>query len=436
MNPARSINAPQAAVNAPQAAAAKPAALVLCHYLYPDDVISATMLTELATGLAERGWEVTASSGNRGCRDESLAYPLESEWQGVRFRRIWRPAWRQASGRGRILNALWILAGWCLLAFDRRIRADVVIVGTDPILSPLIALVWRMVRPHTRMVHWCFDLFPEAAIADGILNPGSRFVRLITRLLESAYRRCSLLVDIGPCMRDLMAGYGSKAETATIPPWALEEPRQPAAVDPEERKALFGDARIGLLYSGNFGKAHDWKGLPELADALEERGGKLAFSVRGNCVSDLKAALAARPVTFAEFASPEQLSRRLGAADIHIVSLRENWTGTVIPSKFFGSLAVGRPVLFIGSPDSGVAHWIRQHQVGWVLTPESLPGILADFEVLAASPRTREELFRRCFTVYQQEFSRERALGEWNQRLRQLVAEPVEAEVAVAAGRA
>ena len=31
----------------------------------------------------------------------------------------------------------------------------------------------------------------------------------------------------------------------------------------------------------------------------------------------------------------------------------------MVPSKFFGALSMGRPVLFCGSPDSDIAYWIN-----------------------------------------------------------------------------
>jgi hypothetical protein len=37
----------------------------------------------------------------------------------------------------------------------------------------------------------------------------------------------------------------------------------------------------------------------------------------------------------------DRLAARLSAADVHNISLREDWTATVIPSKFFGALAIG-----------------------------------------------------------------------------------------------
>ena len=82
------------------------------------------------------------------------------------------------------------------------------------------------------------------------------------------------------------------------------------------------------------------------------------------------------PISFAPFASEDQLQARLSAADVHIVTLHHGWTGTVVPSKFFGALAMGRPVLFIGAADSAIARWIEQFGVGWVLSSASLDSVL------------------------------------------------------------
>ena len=66
----------------------RPVALVLYHYLYPDDVVSSILFTDLCTGLVDRGWRVFGSACNRGCRDERQTYPGRIRWKGVEFLRI------------------------------------------------------------------------------------------------------------------------------------------------------------------------------------------------------------------------------------------------------------------------------------------------------------------------------------------------------------
>src|SRR5262249_5370513 len=266
-----------------------------------------------------------------------------------------------------------------------------------------VTLAWALLRPRLRLAHWCFDLYPEAAVADGLLNDDQIAVRLLKQALRIVYGRFHLIVDIGTCMRRCLKKYLPGAPEETIVPWALVECEQPSETDPEERRRLFGDAILGLLYSGNFGRAHAWEGIPELAQALESSGGRVVFAVRGNAASQLRSAVEASrtPIAFSEFSSAERLRLKLSAADVHIVTLREEWTGTVVPSKFFGALAIGRPVLFLGSPDSAIAQWIRQFDVGWILTPDNICEVAANLSSWARTPGAKARVFEHCHQVYQ-----------------------------------
>jgi len=81
------------------------------------------------------------------------------------------------------------------------------------------------------------------------------------------------------------------------------------------------------------------------------------FGVRGYRLEELKDNISKEDtnISFAGFAPIEKLQDRLSSPDIHLVSLRENWTGTLVPSKFFGSIAIGRPILYAGNENSSVA---------------------------------------------------------------------------------
>lgn len=399
--------------------AGRSSVLVLYHYLYPDDVVSAIHFTDLCTGLAAKGWKVAGSACNRSCRDEHCTYPKSSKWNDVEFERIWRPHWNQASTVGRLANTFWMISAWSLLAVRTRTAPDVLIVGTDPVLSPLVSLVWKIFRPRTRLVHWCFDLYPEAAVAAGVLKKGSLVLRLCENIIGAAYRKFNLIVDIGSCMRERLRYYQSNGATETIPPWALVEPSRPASIAEAERQELFGRADLCLLYSGNFGLAHTWNGILEIARELENTNGRVVFSVRGNAVEKLRRAVneSQTPIRFVEFASTQVLDRRLSAADVHIVSLREEWTGTVVPSKFFGALAIGRPVLFVGRQDSAIAKWILQLNVGWVLNAGNVEAVAAELSEWSRSPEAKLRLFQHCHDVYEREFSRLKALDRWDEAL-------------------
>ena len=409
----------------------RPKATVLYHYFYPDDVVSARHYDDLCKGLVARGWEVEAMPCMRGCRDERQVYPQRDTWCGVEIRRVWRPRFRQASNLGRLLNACWMILAWSLLLVTRSQRRlpDVLVVGTDPILSVLVGWVVKRFRPAVRIVHWCFDLYPEAPIAEGMLKESSIGGYIVKRLVRAAYRSCDLLVDIGGCMRRVLARYNSPARQVTLVPWALSEPDRMIDPDVETRRELFGDAALGLLYSGNFGRAHSYEELLELARSLRGEPIHFCFAVRGNQAAELRAAVRADDVnvSFAGFAPESVLAKRLAAADIHMASLRPSWTGVVVPSKFFGSLAAGRPILFAGSRDAAIAQWIFQYGVGWVLDRDTLPKIAQELRWLARAKERLRALQRRCYDAYHAQFSLCRTMDCWDRELRALLTLPARA---------
>ena len=405
----------------------KPTVLILYHYFHPDDVVSAQHYSGLAEDLCARGWRVIVMPCNRGCRRETDQFTSCENWRGIDIRRVWRPRFRQASTIGRLLNAMWMIAAWSLAALRKRSLPgiDVLIVGTDPIFGVVVARAWKMFRRTTKIVHWCFDLYPEAAIAGDLLRTDGKFVKTLCAILRKAYNACDVIVDIGECMRKRLDKYNPRAARETMTPWALEEIDRPVQTDQAERQALFGNAKLAILYSGTFGRGHSYELFLQLARRLRDRDICFVFSVRGNRAEMLREAVTEEDtnIRFAPFAEQGRLLARLGSADIHLTSLRDEFTGTMVPSKFFGSLAVGRPVIFQGSPESAIAEWISEHGVGWLLEEDSLDTIAAELSSLANSSEGIDALRNRCHEVYQGFFSRTHVMDNFDRCLRRLMNE-------------
>lgn len=332
---------------------------------------------------------------------------------GVRTLRLRRPAWSQGQPVERLLNSAWLIAGWLpdVLAHG---PFDTIVIGTDPAFAPLLALPLKRLS-RARLVHWAFDLFPEAIAADSPRLAGSLAYRLAEGAMGNAYRAFDTIVDIGPCMRERIARYAPAADFRTIVPWPLVDPDAGTAVDPATRAELFGDAHLGILYSGTLGKAHEFESLLALARASRERFGRrvaFCFAGRGARFEDLQSALTTNDtnVRIAPFCDEAELERRLQAADVHVVSLREGWEGIVVPSKYFASLAMRKPVLVSGSPTSSPAVWTKRHDCGLVL--EGQNGI-AWIESLLADRSELNRLGANARSAYEQHFSKEASLDAW-----------------------
>ena len=401
-----------------------PRLTLLYHFFHPDDVVSARIFSDLAAELAARGWHVTARPANRRCHDRGTRLPRREIWRGVNIRRVWRPDFKQASAAGRLVNAFWMLSAWKWAALVwRRRKREAVLVGSDPTLAVLTALPWKIFRRRTRVAHWCFDLYPDIAVADGMLAPRSVIARSLTRLTALAYRRCDFIADLGSCMAARLKAIEPTCAPRTITPWALVEPETPPAPDAVVRRSLFGDARLALLYSGSFGRAHSHEEFLALARLLRGDDVDFCFAGRGNRYDDLRSAVTPDDVNvqFADFTPEAELQTRLAAADLHLVSLRPECTGTVVPSKFFAALAMGRGVVFAGSPESAIAGWIREHRVGWVLTPDTLDEVARELRRLASAPCELESMSQRCHAVYHAHFSKQRMVECWDAELRAMV---------------
>jgi glycosyltransferase involved in cell wall biosynthesis len=279
--------------------------------------------------------------------------------------------------------------------------------------------VWKFFHPETKIAHWCFDLHPEAAYADGVISRDSVLSQILTVALKRSYLACDLVADIGECMRRMLLQYDPGISSVTLVPWALSEPDLPLPIPQEERNAVFGEARLALMYSGSFGRAHDYEDMLDLMRHLRGVSVKLALSVKGNREGPLRAAIGPEDanINFIPFAPANLLEQRLAIADIHIISLRKAWTGTVVPSKFFGALAAGRPVLFCGSRDSSLAEWIERFDLGWVMEPGNAAAVAERLRFLLRDDSCLQSMRERCFQVYRQHFSRSRTINEWDRRL-------------------
>jgi glycosyltransferase involved in cell wall biosynthesis len=246
-------------------------------------------------------------------------------------------------------------------------------------------------------------------------------------MMAWAYRSCDAIVNLGPRMHERLAQYASEPLCETVVPWALAEGAgRVQRPDPAVRARLFGDAQLALLYSGTLGRAHDFEVFVHLARRARERHGgrfRFAFAARGQRFDDLRRAMRADDtnIALADFGDEADLTQRLEAADIHLLSLRREWSGIVVPSKFFGSLAVGRPVLYAGPEDSDIAQCIDSLRVGWRVDPTSVDATLDALEAVAAFPEKLDAIQARAHAAYAAHFRREAAIDRWDALLRRLV---------------
>jgi colanic acid biosynthesis glycosyl transferase WcaI len=163
--------------------------------------------------------------------------------------------------------------------------------------------------------------------------------------------------------------------------WADGDAVRPAALWPDPLP-------LRVLYSGNLGMAHDVDTMQSVMSSFREDN-RLEFIYAGSGPrrKELELACAGFPfVTFLPWAERTSLGDSLGSAHIGLVTQRAETIGTVVPSKIYGLLAAGRPLLYIGPAASTAAMVIRRHNCGWHFECGDEAGVRALLERLLREP--------------------------------------------------
>lgn len=366
--------------------------------------------------MSERGWDVTAMPSIRSCQNDTAALPKVETWYRVFIHRVYRPDFRQTSNFGRILSSLFMLMGWSWRALRyTRSSPEVVIIGADPKLAVLVAIPWRLFRPGSRIVHWCHLAHREEPLPTGLQPLRSLARNIIRGLLQYAYRRCDVIADLGSCNPVVLPNFGSSSQHVTITPWSSVDPNEVVHTDHETRKKMFGDAKLGLLYSDEFGRPHQIDEFAELARLLRDDSVHFCFVDRKNNLADLENGF--RPtdtnISLVGLNSQNTPEKHLQTCDFYLVSLRSEWNSSAAPDNFFDALACGRGVIFSGDEEATIARWINEYKLGWVVTNRNLASIANELRRLAVQPSELASMRSRCLAVYREVFSKEKQIDKF-----------------------
>lgn len=340
-----------------------PSILFINRVYPPSRGATGDMLRGIAEGLATRGWEVTVLA------TAELGEPKMSTRRGVRILR----AGGALSRRNVLLRAasyIFMIPRLMMRALLLR-RTDFVVTMTDPPMLAVAGLALKFFK-RNRVVHWAQDLYPEVAGELGILPRGNAATRLLRALSTAALQDCDAVVAIGRCMASRIAARGiSYARVAIIPNWA--PPVHPLdRTDNPFRRAQCLKGEFVVVYSGNMGLAHDFDTVLETAESLRSQQVVFLFIGEGPRRLEVEAAARLRGIDnirFLPLQPEEKLSESLSAADAHLVTMRPNLCGLVVPSKVYGVLAAGRPCLFVGPAGSEAAQLLHDTDSGVVIEP-------------------------------------------------------------------
>jgi glycosyltransferase involved in cell wall biosynthesis len=251
-------------------------------------------------------------------------------------------------------------------------------------------------------------------------------VRLLDILTRFYLRRADRIVAIGSRMKERLEAKGAPAaRVSVIPNWVDTKVITPQPRDNDWAREHDLIGRFVVMHSGNVGHAQDLdtlihatthvRDLDHLAVVLVGTGARHADHVA------LAKRLEADKVSFLGYQPREVLPQSLSSADIHFVGLARGLAGYVVPSRLYGILAAGRPVIAAADDESETAQVVRDVGCGIVIQP-GRPDLLAGaIRELASGKHDLEEMGRRGRAYVEAEADREIAVGRYRRLLAELV---------------
>jgi glycosyltransferase involved in cell wall biosynthesis len=411
-----------AAASGPPAEAAPARVRIIHNFFHPDVSSVSQVITEIARELAATGYAVSViASKNRytGGRDPRLV--SRERIENVEVRRVWGPSLGKGSLFGRLLDQASFIVGATLSALSAP-KADTVVLLTNPPLFAALGLLLKRLR-RERFIYVVMDLYPDIAIESGLLRAESFPVRCLRWLTRRTIRGADCVVVLGSCMEARVLAYGASPDrVAVIRNWADDHGIRP--VPPEEnsfRVEQGWDGKFVVMYSGNLGVAHRFDDILEVA-RRRRNDPQFVFAFVGDGmrrkeIEAYREEHGLENICLLPYQSVDRLALSLGAGDVHFVSLREGFEGTVVPSKTYGIMAAARPILYQGGRSGEIARMILDHGLGEVVPEGDADALERVIAALRDEPERTKRLGCRAREVLQRDYSRDAAIAHYRRVL-------------------
>jgi colanic acid biosynthesis glycosyl transferase WcaI len=323
--------------------------ILLLNLYYPPDTSATAKMAETVVNAMAREHRVTILCG-RPSYDPSERRPWRlfqtEEKQNVRIVRVGSTAFARFDMKKRVLNYL----TYTKLAVPRALftKSDVVLAMTDPPFQGIVGASVAMLKGKPFFYN-IRDMYPDMAVGGSIVAAGF-MVGIWERLHRWAMRRATKVIVLGEDMRNRILAKGVRAEQIEIVRDGTEISASGAApqLDSAVIRKIREEFRFVLLHAGNIGFYGAWETLVTAAKQLAGDGVGMVFVGEGAQRAQLEAAANGVPnIRFLPFFPSSQIPSVLAAPDVHLITVKRGLEGVVVPSKMYGILAAGKPILAV-----------------------------------------------------------------------------------------
>jgi putative colanic acid biosynthesis glycosyltransferase WcaI len=406
--------------------------VTIVNLFYPPDLGAtphfAHSLAEHRAGLGDDVTVICGKGSYLGGRSHA-ARSAKAGSGSVRVVRLWTPSLGKATAVRRLGDYLAFLAG-AVARLAVAPRQDVVIAMTSPPYVLSAAVVHRILHPGARVVLWSQDVYPDAAEEYGQVRRGGLVSRVLRAVQRGLLRRTDHVVALDDAMlaRTLAhLGSGRRPSGSVIPNW---EPLElfPAGFAHPPWDGYDGVEGFVALYLGNFGYGHPAATLAEAAARLDGEG--VAFQFVGGGVRYPEMAEVVRrqgltDVALRDYVPKDVTPNVLAGADCALISLDDGSLGIMSPCKLHGALASATPVVYVGPKGTNVDTAIETYACGFSVRQGDVEGLITVIRRLRDDADLSSELSRNARKAFEEAYSDEQTLPQFDRLLEQLAGSPV-----------
>ncbi|MCG3175025.1 MAG: GDP-mannose-dependent alpha-mannosyltransferase [Myxococcota bacterium] len=350
----------------------------------PEPSAPAAHVYERARYWARWGHDVTVICATPNFPDGAV-YPgygnpwrFEENMDGVRVLRVKTYVTANKGFVKRTLDYMSYMGSAFVNALPER-KPDVAISTSPHIFAAIGGLSYALARrvPHVLEVR---DLWPGSLPAT-IGLAGRLLYRPVEQVELNVYRQSTLIMPLTHAFKEDMVARGVPAsKVEVVINGANLELFTPRERDAELSSRLGLDGKFVVSYLGTLGLASGLLNAVEAAELLRDTPFRLLLVGSGAIYDQLAERIrsaAAGNVILLGRQLKEEIPRYWSVTDLSLIHLENNPVfKTVIPSKIFESMAMGKPILY-AVPEGEGSSIVRRHDAGEIVPPGD-PRALAD----------------------------------------------------------
>jgi glycosyltransferase involved in cell wall biosynthesis len=399
--------------------------IFLNRYFHPDHSATSQMLSDLAFYLADHKHEVHVITSRQRYDDAKANLDSQAHINGVTIHRTWTSSFGRHFLPGRLLDYLSFYLCSCQRLFRIARQGDIVVAMTDPpMLSVAVGIITRLRQ--AKLVNWLQDLFPEVAMALQLRGLPAVLATFLKMLRNRSLHGAVVNVVVGEAMQTRLLSEDIPSEKISIiHNWADGDLIKPLARDNNPLVQEWGlQDKFIIGYSGNFGRGHEFKTILDVADNLKDYQDIIFIFIGGGekfkMISSEQRRRALGNIICKPYQQREMLHLSLGLPDVHLITLRPEMTGLMVPSKFYGIAAAGKPMVFIGAEHCEIAKIIRETGCGDCIEPEDVDVLTGVILHLQQNPAVLADMGKRARQIFDERYSSARAFTHWEQLLSEI----------------